>query len=276
MRDTLNRYAPTYFFELAADPGIMKPMSNKHPIYSKHNVVYLGHNSATKEHLYNMLREAIPYGLTIYGHNWASDENTDLVKHWRGVLPKDDIGLLYSNAKVVIGVTEDKQKMRGMINNRVFEVLSTGAPLISDHFDRLEEKFGNDLIMFYKKKGDMKFWLDRILHNETLRLELKQFGRQRILDKETWTHRATGMLRRFAAARNNVVRKVQSDNSFSNSTLWRSNRPRACLLYQKDVTGGDKGNIFLTNFILPELLYVERSYRIDLLPFHNDEWLPHD
>ena len=39
--------------------------------------------------------------------------------------------------------------------------------------------------MFYKQKGDMKIWLDRILHNETLRMELKQKGRQHILDKET-------------------------------------------------------------------------------------------
>ena len=54
MKKTLNQYAPTYFFELAADPDLMKPSLIKHPIYSKHNVVYLGHNSATKEHLHNI------------------------------------------------------------------------------------------------------------------------------------------------------------------------------------------------------------------------------
>ena len=280
MKKTLNQYAPTYFFELAADPDLMKPSLIKHPIYSKHNVVYLGHNSATKEHLHNMLREAIPYGLTIYGHNWGSDKNTDLVKQWRGILPKDDIGLLYSNAKVVIGVTEDKQRSEGMINNRVFEVLSTGAPLISDHFDYLEDKFGKDVIMFYKQKGDMKIWLDRILHNETLRMELKQKGRQHILDKETWVHRATGMFKKFKSLHEKRILKALNDHSFANSIIfWRHNRPRVCVLYldnNKNViidtnTNNDKDEeVLLENLIIPELLHLEEFYRIDLLSYKYD------
>ena len=58
-----------------------------------------------------MLLEAVPYGLAIYGHR-ATDNHTQLVQCWQGVLPKDDIGLLYSNAKVVIGVTETNKKQK--------------------------------------------------------------------------------------------------------------------------------------------------------------------
>ena len=87
---------------------------------------------------------------------------------------------------------------KGIVNNRVFEVLSAGAPLISDHFDALEKKFGTDVILFYKQKGDVKYWLERVLHNESLRQRLKEKGRQHILDRETWAHRAAKMLEVFA------------------------------------------------------------------------------
>ena len=276
MKTTLGEIAPTYFFELAADPDVMRPSTAEHPVYSKHNVVYLGHNSATKEHLHSMLLEAVPYGLTIYGHNWATDNHTKLVECWQGVLPKDDIGSLYSNAKVVIGVTEDKQKAQGMINNRVFEVLSAGAPLISDHFEALEEKFGTDVILFYKQKGDVKYWLEKVLHDESLRRRLKEKGRQHILDGETWTHRATKMLHVFRSKRTQTFFKYEHDNSFSNSVMWRSNRPKALFLYQIGSDDSGNGPNFLDEYILPQLLLAEKDYLIDLLPFEkirNDDMI---
>ena len=164
-------------------------------------------------------------------------------------------------------VTEDKQKAEGMINNRVFEVLSTGAPLISDHFDALEKKFGTDVILFYKQKGDVKYWLERVLHDDSLRQRLKEKGRQHILDRETWAHRASKMLELFRSKRAQAIFKYEHDNSFSNSLLWRSNRPKALLLYQSGYDDGGNCPNILSDYIMPQLLLAEKNFRTDILSF---------
>jgi hypothetical protein len=87
--------------------------------------------NSEKRFLDEMLREALPFGLAVYGlaETWQRAPE-DLRAAWRGVLPLGDIASLYSGARVVLGTTDRKQQTLGMINNRVFEALSCGATLI--------------------------------------------------------------------------------------------------------------------------------------------------
>lgn len=217
----LNKLAPTQYIPLAADPNVMRPI--KKSTKYNHTVVYLGHNSLTKPTLHRMLREALDYGLVIYGHNWFNAPD-DLKSRWRGVLPLNDVAELYSSAKIVIGTTEGKQQKLGMINNRVYETMSCGSVLISDTFDILEDfaintekneknnisSNSSSLIYFDRNPGDTVKILHRLLNTEEGRKERRQCGingRKRILKSETWTHRVISMLEMYYSMLENPKQK---------------------------------------------------------------------
>jgi glycosyltransferase involved in cell wall biosynthesis len=283
MRKRLEYFAPSYFLELAADPDFMHPLLEKHPLYKKHNVVYLGHNSATKKNLYPMLLEAIPFGLAIYGHNWDSPSTPrELKKCSHGILPVADMSALYSSSKVVIGTTEDKQKKLGMINNRVFEVLACGTPFISDSFPALENKFG-DILLYYNEPGDVQKWLTILLGNESIREKLGNAGRALILASENWAVRSQQMFDRFLSHRATLVdshRAMHMDSpSFFHRHHLRRNSPKIAVVYpilelsNLDTPPSYSDEAF-EHGLTSTLASLSNLYKIDFIPFHVNQTYP--
>lgn len=93
----------------------------------------------------------------------------------------------------------DSQRESGKINNRVFEALSAGASLISDHFPALEETFG-DAILYVQRPGDVARHIGALLLSSQAagRNEAEAKARQRrramIEDSHTWTHRVEDIM----------------------------------------------------------------------------------
>lgn len=95
----------------------------------------------------------------------------------------------------------DAQRESGMINNRVFEVMSVGAPLISEHFPALEALFG-DSILYVRHPGDVARHVEHILLHykglHTDRGEIEAHARQRrramIEENHTWSRRVEDIL----------------------------------------------------------------------------------
>lgn len=189
--EILEGIAPTRFVMLASNPGEFKPVEPEDR-YS-HNVTYLGiyHLQKSPALLERMLYEARDYGLVIYGHGW--DHHPALQSCWRGKLPVGDIAKLYSSAKIVLGITEDRQRTAGMINNRVFEALSCGACFISEYHKALEEVFG-DTVLYSRKKGDTSRHIEKLLGDASLRRAFGTKGRELILKHHTYDHRVEEML----------------------------------------------------------------------------------
>ncbi|CAM9530263.1 unnamed protein product, partial [Ectocarpus sp. 12 AP-2014] len=174
-RQYLRQSAPTALVPLAVDteafpfyPNPPRPEDvfvGRWDRTSHGRVVYVG--SATlmehKEMLPWMLREAAPFGLDIYGNGWQ--DFPEFSEYWRGVLPQEDLAFVYGSALAVVGVTTDAQRESGKINNRVYEALSVGAPLISDHFPALEVTFG-DALLYARRRGDVTRHIESLLHSQ--------------------------------------------------------------------------------------------------------------
>lgn len=78
--------------------------------------------------------------------------------------PVSSLPSIYANARAVLAVTMDEQRDFGMLNNRVFEVLSAGAPMISESFEALEKEFAGIVHQFDEVD------LDRTLEEALLRV----------------------------------------------------------------------------------------------------------
>lgn len=106
---------------------------------------------------------------------------------------------VYGTALAVIGVTTDAQRESGKINNRVFEALAVGAPLISDHFPVLESTFG-DALLYVRHPGDVARHIEALLLSSRSvgSKEAEENARQRrrtmIEASHTWDQRVEDIL----------------------------------------------------------------------------------
>jgi spore maturation protein CgeB len=187
----LNKIKPTRHLLLAADSDLFHTSSTLENI--KHEVVYLGmfHLGKSEEIEQLILHEALPFDFSIYGAGW--DNHTVLRSNWKGKLPLNDIPTLYSSSRIVLGMTEDRQRRAGMINNRVFEALSCGVFFISEYFPALEHIFG-DLILYSHSKGDTTKHIQSILNGDYDAESQRQRSAKFIQDNHTYEHRIEEIL----------------------------------------------------------------------------------
>jgi hypothetical protein len=158
----LNKIKPSKYVRLAADPEIFKP--NFDLVDFENDITFLGmyHRNKSNEVMDLILGESSKYNLSIYGSGWG--EHPVYKKNWKGKLPIGGISNLYNSSKIVLGMTEDRQRKMGMINNRVFEAMACGSFLISEYFPELEQIFG-DKILYSKTRGDTGRHIESILNS---------------------------------------------------------------------------------------------------------------
>jgi hypothetical protein len=156
----LSKLKPTKFLMLAADDSEI--YTDNVLMERPRNVVYLGmyHPSKSNEIEHIVLGASKEFDLEIYGTGWES--HSSLSAYWKGVLPIQNVYSLYKSAKVVLGMTEERQARFGMINNRVFEALAAGACFISEPFAALQNTFG-DIIFYSNNQEETKRHLQNIL-----------------------------------------------------------------------------------------------------------------
>ncbi|CAM9991617.1 unnamed protein product, partial [Scytosiphon promiscuus] len=236
-------------------------------------VVYVGAAELIeyKEMLPRMLREAAPYGLDIYGSGWRN--YPEFSGYWRGVLPQEDLAFVYGTALAVIGVTTDAQRESGKINNRVYEVLSVGAPLVSDYFLALEAIFG-DSIFYARSPGDVARHIETILHSCRApgqnRAEADERRRRRAIieNSHTWSQRSEDILA-FAESLPGplaIARVPDSDASGkrgrSGPSVARCTRQGGCLSIAIVVDHDLDGDITFLSTFVPAVDLLGSAYRI--------------
>ncbi len=104
-----------------------------------------------------------------------------------------DLPDFYNACKINFNATH--LQMGQAVNQRVFDVPSCGAFLLTDYQESLEEIFeiGKELIA-YKDKGEISELADFYLNNPEKRSAIANSGRKRILKEHTYTHRLRGLI----------------------------------------------------------------------------------
>ncbi len=156
---------------------------------------YLGsYPHKNQEQLDVMLGPATEFGLTIWGRGWEVSP----FRNWhRGVLPLLDIGKLYRSVHVVLAMTEERQKRRGMINNRIFEALACGAVVVSDPHPAIAASELGRFMHFSDTEEKVRESLQAVASNPSYRAQAKE-AMTVIREKHTYHHRALQFLDFFS------------------------------------------------------------------------------
>jgi O-antigen biosynthesis protein len=157
-------------------------------------VTYVGnYPHKRQEQLDALLLPAVPFGLDIWGRGWDRSTFRD---RYRGVLPLLDIGPLYRSADAVLAITEDRQRNIGMVNNRIFEAIASGAVVISEHHPFLAEHELGRFVHFSTGPDMVQDVLERLPADPSLR-ELAAEGQRCVLANHTYRQRAEEFVRFF-------------------------------------------------------------------------------
>ena len=178
---------------LAADPELMR---RNESVTREYNGVYVGAGGRMLEYkpdLLEMITSALPFGLKLYGMGWDEMVEDTIRSASGGVLPRYDIANAYSSAHVVLASTIEAQRSVGMINNRIFEAMSCGSLLLSDHSEALEA-LAEGTMLFYKNGEDVHRHMKWILAHHSEASQMGEQARQLILRKHSWAHRSVQIM----------------------------------------------------------------------------------
>lgn len=127
-----------------------------------HNLVFLGmgyqrtqKQSKEKEIFFDNLKDNKDFA--IYGSGWTKDQ----YPCYRGLLPSEDIGKLYTSAKAGIAMIQEQQASLGMINNRYIEMMSCGLPIYSLYYNDINFYEGKEFITFV----DSNYEINSVVNN---------------------------------------------------------------------------------------------------------------
>ena len=136
---------------LAVDKNIINAKRNKDYISEFVFVGRYPHKTKEQMDMFEFVDQIGEFNL--WGIGW---EESIYKNYYKGRLPLYDVGSLYKSADIALLLTEEKQKKRGMFNNRVYEVLGAGAIALSDSYDELQKSDLGSFIYFPKSIDDIK------------------------------------------------------------------------------------------------------------------------
>ena len=167
--------------QFAADHEIYKP--NPIAFNLMHNMCFVGNNLRAPEITEQFILCTSEMGLAIYGNpkSW----NNFLC---RGKISPADESALYSSSKICLNVHLKEHLENGTFNLRIFNILSSGGFVISDHSEKLEKEFG-DCIVFTTGHQDLKDKCNFYLDNPNETMPYRQAGLKKINDSHTFRHR---------------------------------------------------------------------------------------
>ncbi|HEU4916038.1 MAG TPA: glycosyltransferase [Acidimicrobiia bacterium] len=107
---------------------------------------------------------AIDYGirLKIWGRGWSDWSAGEYVVD--DYFPNEDLGQLYARSRATLNDHWDDMKKYGFINNRIFDALACGLPVVSDWHDELHAMFPTG-ILYYRDRSEFDSCMEELLLN---------------------------------------------------------------------------------------------------------------
>ncbi len=132
----------------------------------------------------------------------------------------EEMARIYANSKIVINMSVDRD-----INMRVFEALASGAMLITDEADGLEELFDDGThLVIYRNDNDLIGLIERYLAGNAARERIAREGRTLVYAKHTYQHRMRQMVLMVLEAAG-ALGGYQGESRFFKGGYYRSPRP---------------------------------------------------
>jgi len=132
----------------------------------------------------------------------------------------EEMARIYAQAKIVVNMCVDRD-----INMRVFEGLASGALLVTDEADGLEELFDDGThLCIYRKDEDLAGLIERYLNDDAARERIAGQGCALVYAQHTYQHRMRQLVLMVLEA-SGALGGYQGESRFFKGGYYRSPRP---------------------------------------------------
>lgn len=180
---------PVYPFLLCTDPEEFY-INDKNNDMKRKDIIFVGNTRGVKR---NCVSWAIEHGvpLKIWGRGWEEQINKKYIVD--KYIANEKLSKLYSKSKATLNNHWPDMIKYGFVNNRVFDALACGLPIISDYSEELFNLFPNE-ILYYRNKNEFKKCIDHLNSNYTEVKEKVNNVIPRIISDFSYEKRATNLL----------------------------------------------------------------------------------
>ena len=173
---------PSGVLQQCTDPDVMKSVENGEKTYE---LLFVGNS----RHVFRrILKDLLPtnYKLTVYGRHWEEFPVQEYVVN--DYIDNNVVGQAYHDAKILLNDHWDDMREYGIISNRIFDALSSGAFVISDDVPGLDELLDGSVVT-YKSPEDLKEKIDYYMNHGEERNAKALAGQKIVLGKHTFANR---------------------------------------------------------------------------------------
>jgi GT2 family glycosyltransferase/spore maturation protein CgeB len=171
----------------ATDPGRFYP----EPTGPAHELLFVGNSRRSRRAILEDLKPVV-HDLAVYGKGWTSDLIDPIHVHGEHI-PNDQLHRFYSSAAIVLNDHWPDMRAHGFLSNRLYDVLASGGFVISDAAVGLEDEF-DGAVVSYSDPEQLRRLIDQYLADEPLRRSLSARGREIVLARHTFAHRAERLI----------------------------------------------------------------------------------
>lgn len=167
------------FFERPPGPGL-----------GRRDLVFVGN---TREQRRDGVLWAVEegYPLKVWGRGWAKWISA---AHIVGdYVPNEALGELYSGARVSLNDHWPDMRQAGFINNRIFDALACGLPVVSDRHPALEQLFPEE-VLYYSSREELVACLEQCLLSWSRVAEATREAMPRVVRDFSFAERAARLL----------------------------------------------------------------------------------
>ena len=181
----------------ATDPARFHPA----PDGPRHEVLFVGNSRGVRRPILDALAPST-HDLAVYGGGWTPKllDPSRLRGRW---IPNEELHRYYSGADIVLSDHWRDMREEGLISNRVFDALASGAFVISDRVLGLDEAF-DGAVVTWDLGEDLPALVDYYLARPEERRARAEKGRAAVLERHTFAKRVdaiTEVVRPFVARR---------------------------------------------------------------------------
>jgi glycosyltransferase involved in cell wall biosynthesis len=157
----------------------------------RRDIVFIGN---TRDIERPVVSWALEYGLPlkIWGRGWDRwSAGGHVVADY---LPNEELGDLYARSRATLNDHWDDMKEYGFVNNRIFDAIACGLPVISDWHSELHTMFPRGILL-YRNKGEFVACIEELLLDYPSVFEqVRQLG-VRVRDEFSFERRAADLVR---------------------------------------------------------------------------------
>ena len=167
----------------ATDPERLRP----EPGGPHHELLFVANSRMVHRRIVDDLA-GTSHDLAIYGSNWTPElVDPRFVKG--DVVGSADLARYYGAADIVLNDHWDDMLAEGFISNRIYDALASGAFVISDACLGIDVEF-DGAVPTYRTRAELEELIARYLEDPDERRRLAARGRDIVLDRHTFGHRA--------------------------------------------------------------------------------------